>query len=38
MMGTKRLGHTILYDTIVSVNIVTNDIVMIYHVDMYILS
>jgi len=29
----KRLGHTILYDTLV--DIATNDIVMIYHADMY---
>ena len=31
--GPKRLGHTILYDSLV--NIATNDIVMIYHADMY---
>jgi glycosyltransferase involved in cell wall biosynthesis len=31
--GPERLGHTILYDTLV--NIATNDIVMIYHADMY---
>ena len=31
--GPTRLGHTILYDTLV--NIATNDIVMIYHADMY---
>jgi len=31
--GPKRLGHTILYDTLV--DIATNDIVMIYHADMY---
>ena len=33
--GPTRLGHTILYDTLV--NIATNDIVMIYHADMYAL-
>ena len=31
--GPNRLGHTILYDTLV--DIATNDIVMIYHADMY---
>jgi len=31
--GPERLGHTILYDTLV--DIATNDIVMIYHADMY---
>ena len=31
--GPKRLGHTILYDTLV--DMATNDIVMIYHADMY---
>ena len=31
--GPTRLGHTILYDTLVSM--ATNDIVMIYHADMY---
>ena len=31
--GPTRLGHTILYDTLV--NMATNDIVMIYHADMY---
>ena len=31
--GPTRLGHTILYDTLV--DIATNDIVMIYHADMY---
>ena len=31
--GPKRLGHTILYDTLV--DIATSDIVMIYHADMY---
>ena len=33
--GPKRLGHTILYDTLV--DLATNDIVMIYHADMYAL-
>ena len=33
--GPERLGHTILYDTLV--NMATNDIVMIYHADMYAL-
>jgi len=33
--GPKRLGHTILYDTLV--NMATNDIVMIYHANMYAL-
>ena len=33
--GPTRLGHTILYDTLV--NMATNDIVMIYHADMYAL-
>jgi glycosyltransferase involved in cell wall biosynthesis len=33
--GPTRLGHTILYDTLV--DIATNDIVMIYHADMYAL-
>ena len=32
--GPKRLGHTILYDTLVN-DYATNDIVMIYHADMY---
>ncbi len=32
-IGPERLGHTILYDQLV--NISTNDIVMIYHADMY---
>jgi len=32
--GPNRLGHTILYDTLVN-NYATNDIVMIYHADMY---
>tara|TARA_Y100000592_G_C5474017_1_gene321160 strand:+ start:335 stop:1555 length:1221 start_codon:yes stop_codon:yes gene_type:complete len=31
--GPKRLGHTILYDTLV--DLATSDIVMIYHADMY---
>ena len=31
--GPERLGHTILYDTLVG--IASNDIVMIYHADMY---
>jgi len=31
--GPNRLGHTILYDTLV--DIASNDIVMIYHADMY---
>ena len=31
--GPTRLGHTILYDTLV--NMATSDIVMIYHADMY---
>ena len=33
--GPNRLGHTILYDTLV--DMATNDIVMIYHADMYTL-
>jgi hypothetical protein len=32
--GPERLGHTILYDTLVN-DYATNDIVMIYHADMY---
>ena len=32
--GPNRLGHTILYDTLVN-DYSTNDIVMIYHADMY---
>ena len=32
--GYKRLGHTILYDTLIN-EYATNDIVMIYHADMY---
>ena len=31
--GPERLGHTILYDTLV--DMATSDIVMIYHADMY---
>tara|TARA_R110000796_G_scaffold157621_4_gene274303 strand:- start:2777 stop:3964 length:1188 start_codon:yes stop_codon:yes gene_type:complete len=33
--GPKRLGHTILYDTLVN-DVATNDIAMIYHADMYL--
>ena len=33
--GPDRLGHTILYDTLVN-DIATNDIAMIYHADMYL--
>ena len=33
--GPNRLGHTILYDTLVN-EIATNDIAMIYHADMYL--
>jgi len=33
--GPNRLGHTILYDTLVN-DYATNDIVMIYHADMYL--
>jgi len=33
--GPERLGHTILYDTLI--DMATNDIVMIYHADMYAL-
>ena len=32
--GPKRLGHTILYDTLIN-DYATNDIVMIFHSDMY---
>ena len=32
--GPERLGHTILYDTLVN-DYATNDIVMIFHADMY---
>jgi len=34
--GPERLGHTILYDTLVN-DYSTNEIVMIYHADMYAL-
>ena len=34
--GPKRLGHTILYDTLIN-DYATKDIVMIYHADMYAL-
>jgi len=34
--GPDRLGHTILYDTLVN-DYATNEIVMIYHADMYAL-
>ena len=33
--GPNRLGHTILYDTLVN-EVATNDICMIYHADMYL--
>ena len=33
--GPERLGHTILYDTLVN-EYATNDIVMIFHADMYL--
>ena len=33
--GPTRLGHTILYDTLVN-TVATNDICMIYHADMYL--
>ena len=33
--GPERLGHTILYDTLIN-DYATNDIVMIFHADMYI--
>jgi glycosyltransferase involved in cell wall biosynthesis len=33
--GPDRLGHTILYDTLIN-DIATNDIAMIYHADMYL--
>lgn len=32
--GPKRLGHTILYDRLIN-EVATNDVVMIYHADMY---
>ena len=35
--GPKRLGHTILYDTLVN-EVATKDICMIYHADMYLCS
>ena len=35
--GPTRLGHTILYDTLIN-DYATNDIVMIYHADMYALT
>ena len=35
-VGPERLGHTILYDTLVN-DYATNDIIMIAHADMYIL-
>jgi glycosyltransferase involved in cell wall biosynthesis len=31
----KRLGHTILYDSLIN-EVATNDIAMIYHADMYL--
>ena len=34
--GPTRLGHTILYDTLIN-DYATNDVVMIYHADMYAL-
>ena len=33
--GPTRLGHTILYDTLVN-TVATNDVCMIYHADMYL--
>ena len=33
--GPERLGHTILYDTLVN-EYATNDVVMIFHADMYL--
>ena len=33
--GPKRLGHTILYDTLIN-DYATNDVVMIFHADMYL--
>ena len=33
--GPTRLGHTILYDTLVN-EVATNDICMVYHADMYL--
>ncbi len=32
--GPTRLGHTILYDRLIN-EVATNDVVMIYHADMY---
>ncbi len=32
--GPERLGHTILYDRLIN-EVATNDVVMIYHADMY---
>jgi glycosyltransferase involved in cell wall biosynthesis len=34
--GPTRLGHTILYDTLVN-EVATNDVCMIYHADMYLM-
>ena len=34
--GPERLGHTILYDTLVN-EVATHDICMIYHADMYLM-
>jgi len=33
--GPERLGHTILYDTLIN-DYATNDVVMIFHADMYL--
>ena len=33
--GPTRLGHTILYDTLIN-DVATSDIAMIYHADMYL--
>lgn len=33
--GPDRLGHTILYDTLIN-EVATNDLAMIYHADMYL--
>ena len=33
--GPDRLGHTILYDTLIN-EVATNDVAMIYHADMYL--
>ena len=35
--GPTRLGHTILYDRLIN-EVATNDIAMIYHADMYLMS